>query len=75
MRTKLFELTTIVELDEGGQYFAYCPDLKYAYASGKTIDEALENLKDVTILQKVAIKKEEFKIQSPVLVSRLQLAL
>ena len=72
------EYTAIIELDENGEYFAHSPDFKYAYTSGKTIDEAINNLKDVVSL----IKSGENKIQSiyrghntPVAISRFDLEL
>lgn len=75
MKTKIMELNAIIEIDEAGEYFAYCPDIKYAYTSGKTVDEALKNLKDVVTLQKSEIKKSIFKTNSPFMVSRLHLSI
>ena len=75
MKAKIMELNAIIEIDEAGEYFAYCPDLNYAYTSGKTVDEALENLKDVICLQKSEIKKSDFKVNTPFIISRLQMAI
>lgn len=67
------EFTAIIEMDEAGEYFAYCPEIKYAYVSGKTVEEALNHLKDVVQLQVGEIKKTTFKYNRPIFVSRLQL--
>lgn len=40
----------IVEQDEAGYYVAECPALRACYTQGATIDEAIENIKDVIAL-------------------------
>jgi len=37
----------IVELDEDGYYIVSCPQFKGCHSYGETIDEAMENIKEV----------------------------
>ena len=45
--TKIFLYPVIIEPHEEGGFLAKCPTLQGCYAEGKTIEEAVENLKDV----------------------------
>ena len=40
-------LPIIVEIDEDGYYIVSCPLLKGCHSYGETIDEALENIREV----------------------------
>lgn len=40
-------LPVIVETDEDGVYIVSCPVFKGCHSYGKTIDEAIENIKEV----------------------------
>lgn len=42
-----YTFTVIVERDEDGFYVAEVPDLKGCYTQGKTLEEALKNIKEV----------------------------
>ena len=42
-----YSFTVIIEKDEDGMYVAEVPDLKGCYTQGKTIEEVLENIKEV----------------------------
>ena len=44
---KKLHLPIIVELDEDGYYIVSCPLFKGCHTYGETIDEALENIKEV----------------------------
>lgn len=44
---KTYHLPVIVEIDEDGFFIVSCPLYKGCHSYGKTIDEALENLKEV----------------------------
>lgn len=45
--TKIYEFPVVIEQDESGYYFAYAPALQGCYTQGKTLDEALKNIKEV----------------------------
>lgn len=39
------EFTAVIEADEDGGYFAYCPEVPGANGQGETIEETLEDLR------------------------------
>ncbi len=45
--TKIYEFPVIIEKDESNYYFAYVPSLQGCYAQGKSLVEALKNIKEV----------------------------
>lgn len=44
---KKIHLPIIIEMDEDGYYIVSCPLFKGCHSYGKSIDEALENIKEV----------------------------
>ena len=44
---KTYHLPIVVEVDEGGFFIVSCPLYKGCHSYGKSIDEALDNLKEV----------------------------
>jgi len=44
---KKLHLPIIIEIDEDGYYIVTCPSFKGCHSYGETIDEALENIKEV----------------------------
>ncbi len=44
---KKLHLPIIIELDEDGYYIVSCPLFKGCHTYGETIDEALENIREV----------------------------
>lgn len=51
-------LPIIIEVDEDGYYIVSCPQFKGCHSYGKTIDEALENIREV-----IEMCLEETKIE------------
>lgn len=47
IRMKTYHFPVVVEMDEDGVYIVSCPLFKACHADGKTIDEALDNLREV----------------------------
>ena len=45
--TKKVQLPVLVEKDEDGFFVVECPILRGCYTQGKTIDEALKNIREV----------------------------
>ncbi|MDO8482878.1 MAG: type II toxin-antitoxin system HicB family antitoxin [bacterium] len=54
------QLPLFVEKDEDGFYVVECPMLEGCYSQGKTLDEALKNIRDVIAL--ILEEKESRKI-------------
>ena len=46
-KTTVYNLPVIIEKDEDGFYIAQCPVFSGCYTQGKTLDEALKNIKEV----------------------------
>lgn len=46
-KLKTIHLPVLVETDEDGMYIVSCPVFKGCHSYGKTIDEAIENIKEV----------------------------
>ncbi len=44
---KIYEFPTIIEKDAVGYFFAYVPSLQGCYTQGKTLEEALHNIREV----------------------------
>lgn len=54
----IYHLPIVVERDEEGFYVVECPVLPGCYTQGKTLDEALGNIKEVI---KLVLEEEENK--------------
>lgn len=46
MKNKLYNFTVLIEQDEEGWYVAKVPDLQSCATQGKTVQEALERVKE-----------------------------
>lgn len=47
---KTYHLPVVVEVDEDGFFIVSCPLYKGCHSYGKSIDEAMENLKEVVAM-------------------------
>ena len=56
---KKVHLPIIIEMDEDGYYIVSCPLFKGCHSYGETIDEALENIRDVIEMCMAETKIEE----------------
>lgn len=45
--TKIYEFPVVIERDEKKYYFAYVPSLQGCYTQGRSLTEALKNIKEV----------------------------
>jgi predicted RNase H-like HicB family nuclease len=45
-----YRLQVVIEVDEDGKYVAWCPALTACYTQGDTLEEAMENIKDVVTM-------------------------
>jgi predicted RNase H-like HicB family nuclease len=46
-KNKSLHLPILIEQDEDGVYIVSCPTFKGCHSFGKTVDEALENIKEI----------------------------
>lgn len=56
---KKLHLPIIIEIDEDGYYIVSCPLFKGCHSYGKTIDEALKNIREVIDICLEETKAEE----------------
>lgn len=67
---KRTQLPLVVEKDEDGFYVVECPVLEGCYSQGKTIDEALKNIREViSLIIQERKSKEALKAYTPLEVS------
>lgn len=57
--TKIYEFPVVVEKDIDGSYFVMAPSLQGCYTSGKTLQEALLNIKDAISLYVKDLKADK----------------
>jgi predicted RNase H-like HicB family nuclease len=58
-KVKKLHLPIIIEIDEDGYYIVSCPLFKGCHSYGKTIDEALKNIREVIDICLEETKAEE----------------
>lgn len=56
---KKFSFPVIIEVDEDGFYIVSCPMFKGCHSYGKTVEEALENIKEAIELCMEEITEQE----------------
>ncbi len=73
---KMLEFPVIIEKDETGGYVVSCPSLPGCYSQGKTIEEALENIKEAILLTLEDLEEEQVKFapRHPVLLTSVAVA-
>ncbi len=73
---KTYHLPVVVETDEDGIFIVSCPVYKGCHSYGNTIDEALDNLKEVVQIcideqplkeqnKFIGVREMEFKMPAP----------
>lgn len=56
---KIYQFPVVIEKDADGVFMADCPDLQGCHTQGKTIEEAITNIRDAIELH-IKILKEVF---------------
>ena len=46
MSRKIYRLTIVIEADETGGYYAFCPALPGCYSQGETLEETRTNVRE-----------------------------
>ena len=73
IKTQTFNFPVIIEKDEDGFFVADCPDLAGCHTQGKTIEEAITNIRDAIKLHLKILKEEKQDIPRLVPVSMTSL--
>lgn len=62
IKTTTYNFPVIIEKDEDGFFVADCPDLVGCHAQGKTLEEAITNIRDVIKLHLKILKEDKQEI-------------
>ncbi len=74
IKTQTYNFPVIIEKDEDGFFVADCPDLAGCHTQGKTIEEAITNIRDAIKLHLKILKeeKQEIPVIHPVSLTSLE---
>jgi predicted RNase H-like HicB family nuclease len=77
IRTTTYKLPVVIEKDEDGFFVADCPELQGCHAQGKTIEEAITNIRDAIKLNLKVLKEERHELPKlePVSLTSLEVAI
>ncbi len=77
IKTTTYNFPVIIEKDEDGFFVADCPDIAGCHTQGKTLEEAITNIRDAIKLNLKVLKeeKEEFPRMQPVSLTSIEVSL
>lgn len=77
VKTQTFNFPIIIEKDEDGFFVADCSDLAGCHTQGKTLEEAITNIRDLIKLHLKILKedKQEIPVVKPVSLTSLKVAI
>lgn len=77
IKTTTYKFPVIIEKDEDGFFVADCPDLQGCHTQGKTIEEAITNIRDAIKLHLKILKEEKQDIPrvEPVSMTSLEISI
>lgn len=76
IQTTTYNFPVIIEKDEEGFFVADCPDLAGCHTQGRTLEEAITNIRDAIKLNLKILKEEKQEIPQvhPVSLTSLEVA-
>lgn len=76
IKTTTYQFPVIIEKDEDGFYVADCPDLLGCHTQGRTLEEAISNIRDAVKLHIKILREENQEIPRvhPVSLTSLEVA-
>lgn len=74
---EVYKFSVIIEKDEAGLYVADCPDLQGCHSQGKTLEEAITNIRDAIELNLKILKEDKQDIPrlEPVSMTSLEVSI
>ena len=77
IRTTTYQFPVVIEQDEDGFFVADCPDLAGCHTQGKTLEEAISNIRDAIKLNLKILKEEKQEIPKikPVSLTSLEVSI
>ncbi len=72
--TKIYQFPAIIEKDEKGYFFASVPALPGCYTQGRSLEEALRNIREVITLhiEDRILHKEKIPVLKPISLSSIE---
>lgn len=76
-KTTIYKFPVIIEKDEDGYFIADCPDLQGCHSQGKTLEEAITNIRDAIELNLKILKedKQDIPRMEPVSMTSLEVSI
>ncbi|OGD87966.1 hypothetical protein A3D81_00100 [Candidatus Curtissbacteria bacterium RIFCSPHIGHO2_02_FULL_40_17] len=76
IKTITYQFPVVIEKDEDGLFVADCPDLAGCHTQGKTLEEAITNIRDAIKLHLKILKedKQEIPHVQPVSLTSLEVS-
>lgn len=62
IKTNTYQFPVVIEKDKDGFFVADCPELVGCHAQGKTLEEAITNIRDVIKLHLKILKEDKQEI-------------
>ena len=77
IKTTTYQFPVVIEKDEDGFFVADCPNLVGCHTQGKTLEEAITNIRDAIKLHLKILKEEKQEIPRvyPVSLTSLEVSL
>lgn len=77
IKTTTYSFPVIIEKDEDGFFVADCPDLAGCHTQGKTLEEAISNIRDAIKLHLKILKEDKQDIPrlEPVSMSSIEVVI
>jgi predicted RNase H-like HicB family nuclease len=77
IKVTTYKFPVIIEKDEDGFFVADCPEIQGYHAQGKTIEEAITNIRDVIKLNLKVLKEERRELPKfePISLTSLEVAI
>lgn len=77
IKTTTYKFPVIIEKDENGFFVADCPDLQGCHSQGKTLEEAITNIRDAIKLNLKILKAEKQDIPrlDPISITSLEVSI
>lgn len=77
IKTTTYQFPVVIEKDEDGFFVADCPDLAGCHTQGRTIEEAISNIRDAIKLHLKILKEEKQEIPQvkPVSLTSLEVSI
>ena len=69
MKKKIYNFTVVIEKDEDGSYIAEVPSLRGCYTQGKTVEEAMKNIREVI---EMCLEEQEVTINEFVGIQKIE---